>query len=59
MRVNWEGVTDGTLDSRSRSGTCSAAWDGATFAKVAPWRAGRRSPEPIPGSKECPDTGRT
>jgi hypothetical protein len=59
MNVNWNGVTDGTLDSRSRHGTTSAAWDGTTFAKVAPWRAGRRTPEPIPGSKSCPDTGRS
>lgn len=59
IKVGWEGVTDGTLDSRSRHGTTSAAWDGSTFAKIAPWRAGRRRPEPIPGSKPCPDTGRT
>ena len=59
MKVGWEDVTEGTLASRSRHGETSAAWDGTRFANVAPWRAGKRGAEPIPGSRACRNTGRT
>ena len=61
MQVDWpEGpalpqpVTKGTMSSLSRSGDCSAAWDGTTFAPQDGWNAGNRGPRPVPGSKRCP-----
>ena len=53
MRVDWAGLTDGSIESRSRSGSLSAAWNGATFANVAPWRAGAKRPDPIRGARRC------
>lgn len=45
--------TGGMLDGRSRIAATTAVWDGTTFAPQAPWRAGRRSPDPVPGSRPC------
>jgi hypothetical protein len=53
MRVAWQGTTDGTISSRSRSGDLAAAWDGAIFAGQDGWRIGDRGPRPVPGSLPC------
>jgi hypothetical protein len=65
MRVDWPDpaadpagspppTTGGAFDARSRAGVTAAAWDGSTFAPQGGWRAGNRSPVPVPGSKPCP-----
>ena len=57
MRVDWEGATNGTIASRSRSGELAAAWDGAVFAGQDGWRRGDRGPLPVPGSEPCVRAG--
>ena len=53
MRVAWDGVTNGSISSRSRSGNVAVAWDGAMFAGQNGWRVGARGPRPVPGTARC------
>lgn len=58
MRVAWQGVTDGTIASRSRAGNLAAAWDGTMFAGQDGWRVGDRGARPVPGVDPCVRAGR-
>jgi hypothetical protein len=51
--VDGQPVTSGSIASLSRSGDCSAAWDGSTFAPQDGWNAGNRGPRPVPGAMRC------
>jgi hypothetical protein len=53
MRVGWQGVTNGTIASRSRAGNVGAAWDGTAFAGQNGWKMGARGARPVPGTQPC------
>ena len=59
MRVAWQGVTGGTISSRSRAGDLAAAWDGSKFAGQDGWRVGDRGPRPVPGAEPCEQKARS